>query len=455
MKNMIKNLALVLVFSLLFTSNSSAYYMHKFNYFAQIEYSGYGFEILFFNPVLNTKENISTNNIYIVDQNFNKLDDLTGINFDFYRQESIGTIDIELDDIKLKPDKIYYIVVDKNILLENGEKLGVDIKKPFKVNGLYNEFIDIKNENLRYAVEYELDGKDKLSKGDLNEIYSISLSDIQKFSDLKELIYFENLQNIEFKNVDFSNWDEQDYAFLNELNNIWDYVKLTLVDCKIKDFDMIQKNLDLYRLCIDNCEIKNIKGISNLKNIEYIEFINSDLTKFDLEEEFSTINDLQSFIFKNCEFKNLKFLKAFEKLEILELTNSNFDLDDLDIAFENKNMLTTLIIANSNIDNIDFLKGLNDLDCLEIYGNEIKDISALNNMTELGSLDISGNKITNIDVLNNLNNIYFLDIGYNEIKDFSVLENIIDLEQLGVSKDQIEIIKANINLNKDIDIDVY
>ncbi|WXR62463.1 leucine-rich repeat domain-containing protein [Peptostreptococcaceae bacterium AGR-M142] len=455
MKNIIKNLALVLVFSLLFTSNSSAYYMNKLNYFAIIEYyDGSEFEIDFFNDVLNTKENISSNNIYITDKNFNKLNDLTGMEFEEYKEDTIGSLMVYLDNVKLESDKIYYLVVDKNILLENKEKLGVDIKKPFKVNALYNEFIKIKDKDLEYAIKEELGGIDKITKGDLKDVDWLSLSDFKKFSNLKEILLLENLNYLEFENVDFSNWDDLDYALLNQLNDNLGSLRLSLASCKIKDFDLIQKNLNIYSLDIDNCQIDDIKGISNLKELESIDFINCDLKAFDLEEDFSKLNYLTTLTMENCDFKNLKFLKDFDKLEDLTIINSNFSLDDLDIVFENKNMLRKLIIANSNIDNIDFLKRSNGLEYLEVYGNKIKEISVLENMKDLSILDISGNKITNIDVLKNLN-IGSLDIGYNEIKDFSVLENIIDLDQLGVSKEQIEIIKANINLNKDIYIDVY
>lgn len=87
------------------------------------------------------------------------------------------------------------------------------------------------------------------------------------------------------------------------------------------------------------------------------------------------------------------------------------------------------------------IKNLTQLEALTVYG-DIKDISALSNLTKLKKLSVGGNKISNISVLSKLTELEELSLSYNKISDISALSELTKLKDLNLIRNKISDISS-------------
>ena len=130
--------------------------------------------------------------------------------------------------------------------------------------------------------------------------------------------------------------------------------------------------------------------------------------------------------------KGITSLKTgdFDGLTALTLLSlSGNEISDIS-ALENLTNLTTLNLTSNEISDISALENLTNLTTLNLTSNEISDISALENLTNLTTLNLSFNKISDISVLEGLTNLTTLTLSVNEISDISALENLTNLTTL-------------------------
>ena len=89
---------------------------------------------------------------------------------------------------------------------------------------------------------------------------------------------------------------------------------------------------------------------------------------------------------------------------------------------------------------------LTNLKVLWLDGNQLTDISPLENLTNLGFLALTDNQLTDISPLENLTNLGFLALDGNQLTDISPLENLTTLRDLGLRNNQLTDISPLENL---------
>ncbi|WP_370221670.1 Ig-like domain-containing protein [Cytobacillus sp.] len=99
--------------------------------------------------------------------------------------------------------------------------------------------------------------------------------------------------------------------------------------------------------------------------------------------------------------------------------------------------LTHLDISDNSLQNINILSSFTNLTYLEAARNQITDLNPLSNLTQLTSLFLDGNNISDISPLNSLANLRMLGLSDNHISDLSTLVNMPELGSLYVSSNNI------------------
>ena len=176
MKNNIKKFGFILVFVMLFTSSSFAKSYLKYEDFFYVDmdmdYKENRFKMSFYDDLDLSNDNVSSKNIYIVDESFDKDKYKDYIKVNAYDSSSVS---LEFNNFPFENNKIYYLCVDKNILKADGTKLGVDIQNPFKLNEEYYEKVELENKKIEESIRKELNIYNKdLTKGNLNEVNSLT-----------------------------------------------------------------------------------------------------------------------------------------------------------------------------------------------------------------------------------------------------------------------------------------
>lgn len=385
MKNLIKNLTLVFVVFLISLSNSFA--IEQFDYLVNMDYSGYCFCLNFYNEIKLSDENINSKNIYVLDEELNKVDDINKIHFKFNDGNQVS---VYLDDLNLEYDKFYYLVVDKNLLLVDEEKLGADVSRPFRLDSRYNQEIDIKNKDLKEAIIESLEeDRQIVNKGNLQFVHRLSLNNIENFSKYQEILILEDLNTLEFTDVDFTKWDDDDYLLLKEIDNQSYSLDFEFNDCIFNDFKGITDVLTVNSLKLNNCEVKDISDISKATELIRLDLIDMDLQDFDLQKELGNLTDVENLTIKYCNLNSIDFIKDYKYLSEIIFKDIDLKDDDLNAIFENKKDVYSLFMTDCNIEDIGFLSNLQELEELGIRGNNIKDFSVLKSIEFLEDIYIS------------------------------------------------------------------
>ena len=106
-------------------------------------------------------------------------------------------------------------------------------------------------------------------------------------------------------------------------------------------------------------------------------------------------------------------------------------------ALSNLTKLANLYLSGDQIVDINALSNLANLTDLSLRGKHIVDISALSSLTKLTRLDLDGNQIVDISALSGLTKLTRLDLDNNQIVDISSLSGLINLKWLGLGDNQI------------------
>jgi len=133
--------------------------------------------------------------------------------------------------------------------------------------------------------------------------------------------------------------------------------------------------------------------------------------------------------------------------DLRELVLNETGIRDIS-ALQYMTNLQKLVLRDCCISDISALRGLNNLQYLELSINEISDISALSGLTNLKSLVLNMNRINDISTLKGLTNLKSLWLSYNRISDISALQGLTNLEILWLVGNKISDISALRGLNK-------
>lgn len=445
MKNNIKRFGFILVFVMLFTSVAFAKSYLKYEDFLDLDmdmdYKENRFKIHFYDDLDLSNENMSSKNIYIVDEGFDKDKYKDYININAYNSSSVS---LELNNFPFENDKIYYLCVDKNILKADGTKLGVAIQNPFKLNEEYSKKVELKNKKLEEAIRKELNIYNKdLTMGNLNEIENLTFDNGVDLSNLKELDKLNNLNKLIFKDYDFTKANKLDFGNVDSF-----YIELEFINCKIDNFDIFEDNRFFN---LNNCEISNLQSLSNKSYLRQLRFYNMDLTKFDLDSLFKNLKSIDEFYLVDCNVKDTKCISNLKETRKLYI-KGDLDIDCLDLV--KCQSLEDIDLEYTKLKNIEQIGYLQNMICLSISYtslDEIKLKQMCENKKSLDYLELTNCNLKNMDFVDSLNKLDILNISNNEISNINLIDN---LNTLILSKDQNEKFKDVLKDKKDIKVRV-
>lgn len=183
--------------------------------------------------------------------------------------------------------------------------------------------------------EFTLEELDKIKEividySDMNEELDNS------FSLLNELLKFKNIERITIRNGYIYN---DSYKIFLQLNNLR---KIVFEKCEFENADLIV-SLNLTSLSLIDCKINNYNFIGTLLNIEKLCIVNGQV--------------------------NIDKINKLEGLISLQLSYSKIVSDNKEIYLNN---IEELYIDNTNIEKFDFLMGLNNLKRVSIDMRQYK-----------------------------------------------------------------------------------
>jgi Leucine-rich repeat (LRR) protein len=175
----------------------------------------------------------------------------------------------------------------------------------------------------------------------------------------------------------------------------------------------------------------------------------ADITKSELES-FETLD------LSGKDIQSLEGLQYAVNLKELSLRSNNYikdlgplsNLHNLKKLFIGGNQikdltplqetdLTHLDISDNPLQNINILSAFTNLTYLEAAGNQITDLNPLSNLTQLTSLFLDGNQISDISPLSSLVNLSLLGLSDNQISDISTIANMPELRILYLASNDI------------------
>ncbi len=259
--------------------------------------------------------------------------------------------------------------------------------------------------------------------------------------DIEKLLSIKNIITLSFENCRF--YDLEKIAPIFYL----DCYYLTLSECGITDECLTL--VDFSRLSATNLNLDGNKGISNPVGLSKA----VDLTKLSLNScslkdinFVKTIKGLEELSVENNNITSLLDLSNCKNLEVINVSNNS--LESLN-GLENAIYLRSIDAANNSIFSINGLINSTVLTVVDLSNNMISDISVLNKSSEnITKLYLSNNLIQDIQFLSDCNKITDFYIDNNNIKDISVTENFENLMYLVAQNNNIEDIKSLSNLKK-------
>lgn len=190
------------------------------------------------------------------------------------------------------------------------------------------------------------------------------------------------------------------------------------------------------------------RGIQSLQGIEYL----SALVELDLSNnqvsDLGNIDHLQKLKKLDLSGNELEDLRipGFEGLANIKLRSLNLSYNYVEIGYGKRRSLSDigalawfrfleeLELEGNHLRNVDALESLTNLTRLNLSGNLIEDISFLGTLKELEELNMYSNRIREIDVLSELGKLRELDLSANyQINKLEALASLENLKELNIS----------------------
>lgn len=179
--------------------------------------------------------------------------------------------------------------------------------------------IEIKNERLKKYLEYELDKEqgDIINNEDLKKInqitiYGTSILGEEKYNDISDLLYFNDLKHCMIK--DFCIKDEE-IEIINKLQNL---ETLHFDDCIFKN-KQEKINIKINKLVLTFCNNIDVKLFDRIEDLEYLRITSGNKIKLKGIEYFRNIKEL---VLQSILIKDMSFINKLEKLSYLNLNGS-------------------------------------------------------------------------------------------------------------------------------------
>ncbi len=289
------------------------------------------------------------------------------------------TIDTTNDDIG---EKMICIYVHNNS--GEGKLIGTTLELNYRVAAKADniEEVQFKNEDLKKYIldNYDFDKDGKITKYDMAQITELNIQYINQ-SEIIDLTGLENCVSLK-------------------------YLSLR----KGRNYDVIRQLTNLEKLSISEIEeVNELNKLKDLTNLKELDIWDINLENYDISQLPTQVEDLYFNCYKTLDLTPIVKFTNLKKLHIesgnglvlkgLEKINQVTTLKDLEIRW------------SSSLSNIDFLRGNNSIEILNIEDDKIEDISPVLEMSKLQTLYCAGNNIQDISVLENTR---LLDREYNQ-----------------------------------------
>ena len=201
--------------------------------------------------------------------------------------------------------------------------------------------------------------------------------------------------------------------------------------------------------------ITNISGIENFGYLEGLSFWNEKIEDFSPIENLVNLKSL-SIDYNSPKIENINFLNKLVQLTSLSICADSYNrgtargntIKDIS-ALQNMSNLKSLLLAQNEISDITPLRSLSGLTSLNLEGSPIEDVSILCNLNNLKTLHLESCEIDDNDLeyicnLTNLTSLYLGNINYeyNNINNIEPIKKLTNLTTLRLDNNNITDITA-------------
>ncbi|MDF9538600.1 NEAT domain-containing protein [Bacillus cereus] len=377
-----------------------------------------------------------------------------------------------------------------------------DIKPLFTVKSLRTLTVannQISNDNLA--------GIEQLKNVKNLSLSNNGLTNIEHITSMKKLVELDlaknELENIEplsrLSTVQSLNLEENYISDITPLSHLTDLYDLKLGSNEIRDVRSVQElgkrmyidiqrqkiflddvekdkevKIPIYNLqgeALDTIQLKSEDGIVNNgsvkwgttgeKTYEFMLDINPEENriKFNgtvIQNVVERLDEIKETIKENNEQKENvildKTLQQHINKENLGRENVNAPITKEDLLQIKK--LEILKEKGNEIKNITGLEYMTNLENLTLEGVGLKNIEFISNLKQLNNVNVSHNQIEDITPLSSLENLQWLNLADNHIKDVTVIGSMLNLLSLKLAENEIRDVRPLIQLGQWITIDV-
>ncbi len=244
----------------------------------------------------------------------------------------------------------------------------------FGIKPLMYDIIEFENPHLEKAVEESLNSLN-ISKQEAEDIKKLSIKSRNGFSNLNDLKWFSNLEELEITECS-----------LRSLDGIENLKKLEVLNCSdnnISDISALYDNdLKLQSIDLSKNDVSDISGIASY--LPELQILNVNECELAGEIDLGENANLQSINISSNYIS--KISGNFSNLEIINCTqNVIYDINQF-LVFPNLKELR--LSGNKTLKNIEGVSKLNNLELLSIEKTGIENINELKNIKKLNSIYI-------------------------------------------------------------------
>lgn len=228
-------------------------------------------------------------------------------------------------------------------------------------------------------------------------------------------------------------------------NELWGITSLD-VPYNAKDLSDLSKLPFLTRLTMDGMEFEDLSALADLTALEDLVLSGMSISSEDLKT-IAALPKLRALTMVQCGLSGISPLSQAKNLTYLNLSGNT--IRDL-TALESMTELVELKLNHNAVTDLSSLSGLARLEVLDLSFNSITTTAPLNSCIRLRDLRLSNNTLTDLAGLNRLTSLQILDLSFTTLTDVSVLAINTGLTSLDISNNaltDISALKSLINLN--------
>lgn len=260
-----------------------------------------------------------------------------------------------------------------------------------------------------------------------NELWGIKEftvpAEAQNLSDLKHLIYVENLS-----------MDTMPAGQLSSLSTLSHLRTLSIKNTTVSDdeISIIGTLSNLESLTLSGCGLTNIAGLESCKNLTFLDLSDNTIRNISALQAMPALKEVY---LQHNVVTDLSALSGAAALTTLDISYNA--ISNLSPLYRIRG-LSWLNASNNTIADLSGIDQLTDLKYFSVNYNRITDIAPLSACVYLTQLYVSNNALTDLASLVNLNDLMYLDFSYNQVTALPAWNNAIALVTIDGSHNLLE-----------------